>query len=829
MRRKLFILSALLAFWGREVTAQALIPEDLPYNKQVVLLKVKSSKLWCVQLWAESSEGASFLVSFRSAGTWKPLPLIRLGRSQNKLVQIHDIEALGSRIYLGGNFIIPGTTKNCLTYFDQLSGTWKSDLEFSLVPPLAGIAPAVHALYTHNNILYTGGFFHKIGALECQHLARIDLKGFAVKNIRNNGNVGASGPVSQIAPDSTGKALYLGGAFRKILGQSLSGLAYFNIADSSAVTINKSFNNVVKLGVLGAHLVVISEEDTLRNKKLFEFIGGQWTKPVNMDTLIQAGSLIVLKSEAWFTGLARVNGSRRSGLFKLTANTVTQPLEKISRIDLAELLNSELYFAGNFFNNLTSSQENFMVARLATDMFRMAGRVFHDKNQNGKFDFGETRLANRLVRVSPGGQMLVTDRNGLFTFLGLNKTGTIYSFSVEGLPGEFLATVTKKIQWDSIPDQLVDFPMKFTKPNYLDFKVNLVSAAGNLSRKDTSEFYYLTVENTGTISGKANLVLNYNNRLIKVTPDLGPNQIDPGKLTWNNISLDPGGQKTIMVKMTAPSTAFNKNETFTVSAATSGLADDNTQNNTDSLNQTVAGFVPPVMKFQQPAAAAGDSFAWYDPASGKIDYTIRFTNTSTDTLDYVVVRDTIYTPSWVTYIQETGNSHPFNRNVYTHPSLPNRVILVYTFTNLRIPPSQNGNPEVSSSSGFIAFRLGTSVTVPNGTSIRNRAVIYKENYNPELTNTVVAKTALNHVKIMKSGSTTLNLYPNPTNGFLRLSEARAGDDIQITDMSGKMLYRFASSESINLAAAGLKQGTYICVAKRNGATYGKAMFIYFNN
>lgn len=826
MRRKILGILAIMTLGCTGASGQALVPEELPFGKPAVYLRQKSNKLWCIQLWNESTDGAVFLVSYKNGSTWKNLPLLRLARGGNRGIMITDLDVLGSRTYVSGNFIFPGTSRNCMAYFDQLSGTWKADLEFILQPAGNGAVPVVHTLFTHNNVLFAGGMFTKAGTTECLNLLKIELKGFSLRPVRNGANNGTSGIVNQITTDSSGKRLYLAGGFKRVLGQGISGLALFNPADSTVTGAGKGFNNVLRLGVSGAHLVLVNEEDTSRYRKIYESFSGQWSIPSNVDSVFNITSIMVLSTESFLTGTIRTGGVRRTGLFKLSAKTVTIQLDKFQRIDVGELFGSELFLAGPFFNIFTQSQESFAVARLATDMFRVFGRVFHDKNANGKFDVGEIRLAGRLIRVSPTGQFIPTDRNGIFTFTGFAKSSALYLLTLNGQPGEFTAPVTRRVKGDSVPDQIIDFPMQFSKANYRDFRITMASAAGNLARPDNAEYYLLTIENTGTTAGATNLVFNYNSKLVKVTPSLGPNQIDPGRLTWNNISLTPGDEQSILVKITAPSSAFMNSESFGLSAAIAGSTDDNNDNDRDSLTQTVAADVSPIAKFQVPAPAIqGDSIAWYDPASGKIDYTIRFTNTGSDTLDYVVVRDTVSTPSWVTYIQETGHSHPFSRNVYTNPSMPNRVILVYTFNNLRLPPNPSGNPELAASSGFISFRLGISGSIPAGSTIRNRAVVYREDQTAVLTNTVVAKTAMSSIAGLKKQNNHLKIYPNPGAGQFIIEGAKAGDRVVFCGTDGRIVLDMPyMPEGTN--TSGLPGGTYICSVLRQGTTIGKTIYMH---
>lgn len=795
MRVKQFLLLLFLGFLSESVSllAQAPVAEPLPFGKETVLLRFKSQKLWCIQIWESGTGQQSFLVSFKADNRWKSLPLLKL-KTGNKRIRIQDIEQFGGRIYVAGDFNIPGTSRYGLVYLDLTTYTWKTDAELTLT----GQFPVVNSLLNHNGVLYLGGQFMKYGNTECLNLCKMFLPGYGVRAMRFNNFNGANGPVNQMVPDSAGKGFYIGGAFSKILSSSAGGVGYYSVSDSSINGIGKNFRNVIRLAVNPTSIFIANEEDTSGRMNLYIYNGSQWIKPVNVDSITSVTSIIALRGETYFCGDMKVGLLKRPNLYRLKSNLLEPAFERLYRIDIAEFYQGEFYIAGSYLNFNSINTEQHYVARIAKDLVRISGRLFLDRNTNGKFDQTDLRLGGRLIKVMPQGDLVPTDRNGFYSVLLNKKPGNVYSLIPDNRLGEFAKAPPVRIPIDTLPDEPVDMPVTFIKADYSDIRLNVRSMQGNRTSADTASFFVIHIENSGAKTERPDVTFNYNNNLIKVNPSLGPNQIDPGKLTWRSLSLEPGEERNIIIRMIAPSSAFSQNSSFGLSASVSAIVDDNTSNNTDSITQEVKNGVPAFAKFQTPAAAADDTIAWLNPATGKMDYTIRFTNTGSDTLNYVVVRDTVSTPDWVTYIQETGSSHPFSRMVYTNPALPQKVILVYTFSNLNLPPVSSVNAETGGASGFISFRMGIASSISPGTIIQNRAGILIENNIEKMTNLVRAKVMDMTAQREIDKKTEVVLFPNPSKGTVYLRNFPQGSSFTLYSPDGRKLLQSTACSEMKL-------------------------------
>lgn len=108
-----------------------------------------------------------------------------------------------------------------------------------------------------------------------------------------------------------------------------------------------------------------------------------------------------------------------------------------------------------------------------------------------------------------------------------------------------------------------------------------------------------------------------------------------------------------------------------------------------------------------------------------LQYTLFFVNSGTDTVDRVVIRDTLPTALDVSTLQLGAASHPYVYEVYDNG------ILRITFDSIFLSPDGGANTD-----GFVQFKLSQKPGNPIGTIIENRAAVYFANVAPTQTNVV---------------------------------------------------------------------------------------------
>lgn len=199
------------------------------------------------------------------------------------------------------------------------------------------------------------------------------------------------------------------------------------------------------------------------------------------------------------------------------------------------------------------------------------------------------------------------------------------------------------------------------------------------------------------------------------------------------------------------------------------------------------GSYDPNQKTPEPLGIGADGFV---NATQRLDYTIQFQNTGTDTAYTVVLRDTLPSYLDITSLMLTGASHE-----YTFMILDSNV-LEWTFTNILLPDSNVNEPL---SHGFASFTINQQPGNTPGTVINNRAGIYFDFNEPVITNYTINTVVDDYtselpisVSIQELGSKAnlLKLYPNPNTGqfYIELLEDLDGEvSIAIFDLAGKQV------------------------------------------
>jgi hypothetical protein len=134
--------------------------------------------------------------------------------------------------------------------------------------------------------------------------------------------------------------------------------------------------------------------------------------------------------------------------------------------------------------------------------------------------------------------------------------------------------------------------------------------------------------------------------------------------------------------------------------------------------------------------------------------------------------------------------------------------LTWHFYNIDLPPTSS-NP--SGSHGFVSFKIKPKVGYAIGDIIPNTASIYFD-YNPAIvTNTFNTEFVLTLGNASFS-STEFNLYPNPANGFLHISQNNnlSIDTIQLYDITGKTIKSIFNLNNVqtSIDVSTLAKGVY---------------------
>lgn len=138
-----------------------------------------------------------------------------------------------------------------------------------------------------------------------------------------------------------------------------------------------------------------------------------------------------------------------------------------------------------------------------------------------------------------------------------------------------------------------------------------------------------------------------------------------------------------------------------------------------------------------------------------LDFLIHFTNAGNDTVQQVIVRDTLSAALDPASVRPGASSHPYTFQVYGNG------IVQFTIPNANLIPGG------SAAEGFVKFRVAQRDSLPCGTEILNHAAIYFNYNTPILSNTTLHTACpekeywiLSTVNVEWPGA-DLNVYPNP--------------------------------------------------------------------
>lgn len=179
-----------------------------------------------------------------------------------------------------------------------------------------------------------------------------------------------------------------------------------------------------------------------------------------------------------------------------------------------------------------------------------------------------------------------------------------------------------------------------------------------------------------------------------------------------------------------------------------------------------------------------------------IEYTILFANIGSDTLDRLVIRDTLPETLDFASLAVGPASHP-----YVHEMNSSGVLRI-TFNDLNLLPA-DGSGSGTDSRGFVKFTLSQKPNLPIGTVIENRAAVYFDYIIPSITNPIRhvvncedfisgSCLAVDLIEPPVSNGISIRVQPNPFqySTTLVVDGCECSDlEVLIMDASGRELRR----------------------------------------
>jgi len=356
---------------------------------------------------------------------------------------------------------------------------------------------------------------------------------------------------------------------------------------------------------------------------------------------------------------------------------------------------------------------------------QVKGKLFVDVNLNGVLDSVDIGMTYASVDITP-------ENNSAFT-----APSGKYFVSFQDTVGTYLITPETPEHWSIVTDSLfytIELNGTFNSMDSLNFgfypdtlfdAVNPDIIAG-FPRCNSIVNYWLNVKNTGTTvpSGIIKLVLD--DSLTFVTSSIVPDSIIAQNYYWSYDSLFYFSDYQISVQVQMPDFM---SEGDTLSSSLFSTVDSLGQiayNSVSYIDQILKCAYDPNDKIATPAGI--DSLGYISIDETKLDYTIRFQNTGSDTALTVVIKDQLDPNLDWESIQIMSASHIMDATIN-----PNGEIS-FQFDNIMLPDS---NINEIASHGYVKYSILLNDGLEAGTTINNTANIYFDDNPPVVTNTKI--------------------------------------------------------------------------------------------
>jgi len=435
---------------------------------------------------------------------------------------------------------------------------------------------------------------------------------------------------------------------------------------------------------------------------------------------------------------------------------------------------------------------------------KVRGRAFYDHNNNCIFDANDAPMVASPIEIK--------DTSGIITGVVTDVFGYYQCVLPLGLYTiEPFANQLQNVACPVSGKRSANLTSAGMVINNLDFGIQSfpiedVSIRGfwGVARPGFASNVWVTLTNNSTLPGGSNgtATLKLDSRVIPASAN-NSGVISGNTISWN-YSLLPGATKTFnaIVQITPPPVVNINDVLVHIASITPSTTDDFSNNNRDTIFQSVQGSFDPNDKAVFPA---GNLFA----KDTVMKYTIRFQNTGNDTALVIIVRDTL-----------DANLNPYTFRGFTasHPMTPVFVsnnVIEFRFDQIYLPDSFEN--EVASH-GFVSFFINRYNNIPSGSIIKNSASIYFDYNTPVKTNTV-ENTFINAISSVEEfGNTAIKIYPNPASDRLFIEvEEEQFKNATLFDLNGA---RVADSTSPELSVSGLPQGLYVCkIELKTSAVY----------
>jgi hypothetical protein len=813
MRRLLIIYSLVLL--GLSLNAQVWRPLGKGLTSTPTALTSINQVIVTASIIETKGSLRSHVIQVWNGYYWQSLPTIYT----DSLGYITSLSFFKGDLYIGGKF-------NHINHIDSSKNIvrWK-DRKIEAIPEIHRKVTSfsyVDGLSVYGNRLLIYGPLKNTSSVNGDDL--IAYNGNEIVPMPVSFGSGILGNITYINSTET-DFLVIGGRYSKVNGQASSKLAYYKNNQWTRITNNPMVPQ--KIAVYNGDIFFFGNPLSSSQTGFYKVSGtGIDTIESGISEISKIYDLIQIEGELYATGIFKMSNDvqNESRLIKFK-NGSWEPVKNGSLLGINKLLNYEgTLISTGFFKTFATVDLNH-IAQYVPNAGIVTGRVFFDKDKNCTFNNRDEQLNVMAVQVLPENIILRPNDNGRFfvileegnhTFKILTRK---YWYASDCNDGEMKISVSK----GQINDSANFAMLQYLGKN--DLSVNLSSSSGLAALKNRHNAYQIDITNKGSSDVAATeVVLKFDSKLKGLVAKPTPNKVEGDSAVWIISDFYSGEARQINCEF-----ELDASTNTTINLEASIALQDNEEETGDNSSSLTQYLEEGDFEFKKQVfpSESGDT-AYLTDTADKVQYQISFANYTSDTIRNVYVVDTIGLNHSLTHVKELGASHPYSIQIFSGQPGTNIGIIVYTFTNINLPPNPSKNPEIVNNRGYVSFEIGLNSSLTEGITLTNKADVTFDYFDPEQTNWVYAIVNNEMVSVEEFPAVNeVKIYPNPTSNQLTLDLPLNHEDIEYH------IYNLAGQDVLNgslktpvLTVEQLPAGLFFIKIKQGDEHY-KSKFIKY--
>lgn len=437
----------------------------------------------------------------------------------------------------------------------------------------------------------------------------------------------------------------------------------------------------------------------------------------------------------------------------------------------------------------------------------ITGTVYDDTNTNCILDGGENGIPYVKIYCSGIGYAY-SDMNGVYTFSVPAGTYTLTeqlnsNYQINGCQSNTTTIVSTPTPGCMITTNFANTVIPIHDLHIITTSVNQPVPGNNYQQKMIVVNEGTYTENTIQLSHVPDGQLIYSNSTLPLTQPNSGSYPNWYSVSSGFASLSPSASSTDVIDYLVPTnvpfgTVVNFKDTVSSMApvSTSWTSDFTPWNNVSNYNAVVVSSFDPNFKEVTPKGIGPYGIISYNDTI--LEYVIHFQNTGTYYAQNIYVLDTLDSDlDWTTF-QPGYADHDYSA------SMDLNGVVKFSFNNINLP--YNGPP----SNGMVSYRIKTKKNLIPGTEFRNKAAIFFDYNAPIVTNTTI-----NSLQILSGTNenvteiSSLNLYPNPTNGTALVRSQSNFNKIEVLSVTGQiLLFETVNTTSHQIQLQNFAEGIY---------------------